>query len=250
MFSDEVWNAKEPNEAQATRRILLPSGADGMVPVSSEVVPPQGNADNNALVLSRILAAIDATPTRSGIIYFPPGRYYLGRRPPPFPSGIVPISGVLADFVIPETVTLRFAPGATLIPFNFEVLPPPYPPGMHVNVPVLNSRITRRRSSESRKVRLEIRGRIEAGIHDIFDCVMNDLNFAANRQRPADNLTEAGIVVLTSNEIREVYPEWWGAGVPRGVTDSLNPSDAVVRRTTLALQEAIHAAHTRRGHRR
>lgn len=249
-FSDEVWNVQEPNE---TRNPPIPGLGRMVSRVEGDA--DFGLANRNAQALQGILAAIARTPSKSGVLYFPPGRYYLGRQPLPLPDelGVLnPISGVDSDFVIPETVTLRFAVGATLVPVNIEFFDPSPSESMaiaDVRVPSFpaDPTLLLKRYSERRKVRIEIRGNVEAGIHNIFDAVMENLEVGGNWTRDPNTLVEAGIVLFTRNSIREVYPEWWGAALPGKVPDRRNPPAALVRRTTLAIQEAIHAAHTRRG---
>lgn len=155
-----------------------------------------------------------------GYLYFPPGRYLVGR------SGVNPSPGIevgeFADIVIPENVTLWFAPGATLIPISYMG-----DAGARREVPGLAPG-----SPEHEKTRVEIRGDILADIRPIFDV------FADN------GLVDhpAGRILLTSQRIRAVYPEWWGAF-------SENPGDGgegaiiTIQRTTRAVQAAMEAAY-------
>jgi hypothetical protein len=154
-----------------------------------------------------------------GYLYFPPGRYLVGRstaRPAPG-IGV----GEFADIVIPENVTLWFAPGAVLIPISYvgEVVAPREVPGLPSDSP------------ERDKTRVEIRGDILADIRPIFDVFAN---------RDVSNRL-AGRILLTSWRIREVYPEWWGAFPQDPGTSAA--AEQTIRRTTLAFQAAVEAAY-------
>jgi hypothetical protein len=106
------------------------------------------------------------------------------------------------------------------------------------------------RPEDEYRVRMEVQGRIEAGAYRIFDSVIQDLDVrdpaVQDMRLSADELVEAGVVLFTRDGIREVFPEWWGAGLPPWLDLTLGVPPEYVRRTTMALQEAIDAAHTRR----
>ena len=154
-----------------------------------------------------------------GYLYFPPGRYLVGRSNIIRPAPGIHI-GEFADIVIPENVTLWFAPGATLIPIS-------YPVGREREIPGLPQG-----GLESRKTRVEIRGDILADIRPIFDVYVN----------LEDSNLFAGRILLTSLRVREGYPEWWGA-FPQDPGQGNMPSEVAIRRTTRALQAAIEAAY-------
>lgn len=221
-FSNEVWNVADESNIASQR--LLRGG------------PDSGVANHNADALYRLLSALNSTPAKSGVLYFPPGRYYIG-RPETIRHWVDSRLPFDADIQIPPGVTLRFAPGATLVPFD-------YAGGNEGNsrarAPAGRFDL---RPEETFKVQIEIQGKIEAGIHAIFDAVLQSRESDGATTTVA-GLTKAGIIHLTRNNMREVYPEWWGAA-PRdlpGVDEAL-----AVRRTTMALQETIEVAHTRRG---
>lgn len=222
----------------ATER--LPSSG-GMVSEHQSELGNPAIAEINSLALRAIIAMLAG---RGGVIYFPPGRYYLGRLPQPFLRP--PVTFVSADILIPEEITLRFGPGATVVPFNYGAIPTA--PGATPNPA---RRVVSGRFDETLKVRVEVRGRIEAGVHGIFDAVFENMETTRIQSLLGtsldDTLHEAGIVLLTGNAVRQVYPEWWGAAPPRNLDSSLPLPAAVVRRTTMAFQETIHVAHTRRG---
>jgi hypothetical protein len=80
---------------------------------------PGGDVDtreNNALNFRLMYAELTSAPSRGGYIYFPPGRWEIGRpRPTLLASGVEQIS----DLVVPAGVTLMFAPGAVLVPASY-----------------------------------------------------------------------------------------------------------------------------------
>lgn len=154
-----------------------------------------------------------------GYLYFPPGRYLVGRSQVR-PSAAIDV-GEFADVVIPENVTLWFAPGATLVPISYPqaTAPPRIIPGLAADSP------------EHRKTRVEIRGDILADLRSIFDVFVNR----------NDATLPAGRILLTGQRIREVYPEWWGA-FPQDPGGG-DGAAVTIQRTTLALQAAIEAAY-------
>lgn len=222
-FSNEVWNVSEgSNGAELQLR-----------PMSRDYPSTPENANRNADALFNLLSALKSTPTKSGVLYFPPGRYYVGRLASVYrweDASRLPFD---ADLQIPPGVTMRFAPGATLVPFNYAATPTA---ARAWRLPVAV------RPEEGFQVQIEIQGKIEAGIYAIFDAVLQGRESDSSSTTVA-SLTKAGIIHLTRNDMREAYPEWWGAA-PRdlpGVDEAL-----AVRRTTMALQETIEVAHTRR----
>ncbi|MFO0610183.1 MAG: hypothetical protein U0324_43890 [Polyangiales bacterium] len=174
-------------------------------------------ADLNAFTLQFL--ANDLFEAGGGYLYFPPGRYLVGRGQVR-PSAAIDV-GEFADIVIPENVTLWFAPGATLIPISYFGNA-----GRRREIPGLAAD-----SPEHWKTRIEIRGDIVADLRSIFDVF-------ANRD---DAAQPAGRILLTSQRIREVYPEWWGA-FPQDPGGSVEAA-VTIQRTTLALQAAIEAAY-------
>ncbi|MFO0651048.1 MAG: hypothetical protein U0326_32780 [Polyangiales bacterium] len=226
-FSNEVWNVAESSNGSDHQLWL----------VSPEHPSSLANANNNADALFNLLSDLYSTPAKSGVLYFPPGRYYVGRPRTirHWEASRLPFD---ADIQIPPGVTLRFAPGATLVPFNYGV---DNEGDSRARAPAGRFDL---RPEESFKVQIEIQGTIEAGIHAIFDAVLQSR--AESASLGVSQLLSAGIIHLTRNNMREVHPEWWGAapsGRPARVEDLLATD---VRRTTMALQETIEVAHTRR----
>ncbi len=174
-----------------------------------------GRAERNAAALQFFANTLHRRG--GGYLYFPPGRYLVGR------SIVRPASGIdvgeFADVVIPETVTLWFAPGAVLIPISNITIGTGERiiPGLAANSP------------EHWKTRIEIRGDILADLRSIFDVFVNR----------NDATLPAGRILLTGQRIREVYPEWWGA-FPQDPGDG---AAVTIQRTTLAFQAAIEAAY-------
>ncbi len=169
--------------------------------------------------------------TGGGYLYIPPGRYYLGR------SNIRPSSGIVseedADLVIPPEVTLWFAPGAVLVSLAGANWVSRTIRGVPADDP------------ESLSVRVEIQGDVVAGVEPIFDVQFEEQ--LANPARPGGVVRaprSAGRILLTSQRIRQVYPEWWGA-LPRRPL-SADEYRLEVPRTARAFQAAIDAAYTRR----
>lgn len=182
----------------------------------------------NANRLADLLRSLIGSTTRT-VVYFPPGRYLIGRP-------TTPMGGVHnADIVVPWNVTLKFASGAQLVPMGYfrPQVAPEEPPPTWLPRPLDGLQV-----SESFKVRIEIEGCIEAGIYPIFDSLVNE-----GLDPDTDTIQEAGRILLRGNAINAVYPEWWNA-VP--LVNEQVPSPSRVRRTTVALQMAIDAAHNRR----
>lgn len=187
-FGDELINV-ESFELVAGRLIKLESN----------------NIDEARSNANRLAHALNHLQTQGGgIIFFPPGRYYIGT-----PDVEMRRTGETgrADFVVGDRVRLWFSPGATLVPMTVGS------------------------GAGARKVLIEIQGYIDAGIHQIFDVMLDPRNISA----------DAGEVMFTRSGVRQVYPEWWGAVPAPPDFESVN--DAGVRRTTKALQAAIDAAH-------
>lgn len=237
IFSNEVWNVAEMSNGSARQ----------MNATDPRTAPSVDDANHNANALNELLQACVRSADVMGVLYFPPGRYYVGRpsvralmlhgdltgAPPNAPR-----ARPLPDIQIPPRVTLRFAPGATIVPFHYQ--------GRNASDPLARTPMPEPgRPEDDFKVRIEIQGNIEAGIQQIFDAVLQSREYTAGSS--AGDLVAAGIIQLTRNDIRAIYPEWWGAappGLPARDEDIL-ATDA--RRTTMALQEAIRVAHTRRG---
>lgn len=162
------------------------------------------------------------------VLYFPSGRYLIGR--PSTPMGEVFHN---PDIFFPAFITLKFASGAQLVPMGYagmdEASVPDAPTWCERSIPGLQQ-------SERFKVRIVIQGCVEAGIHPIFDAfVHEDLDDS--------HFQEAGRILFQGNATPAIYPEWWNS-VP--LVNEEIPSEARVRRTTVALQMALDAAHNRR----
>lgn len=175
--------------------------------------PPREQRAFARIITMLLQAQVDTLSARGGgYLYFPEGRYPLGRwvlrtaR-----SGVDP--EVYADLIVPPNVTLWFAPGAMLVPLDGE----PSREGIAL-------------TPGADKVYVEIQGDIIAQAQQIFDVIA----VTDGRQR------EAGIILLTGDRIREVYPEWWGAssGTSVGAFGEL--------RNRLAIQAAFDAAYHNR----
>ena len=144
-----------------------------------------------------LLAMIEKVKVSGGILAVPGRRFYLGLAP------TKPVSSeVHADVVIESNVVLWFVPDGQLVPIN--------------------------------KVKIEVRGFIDAGVFQIFDTYVED-------PRTSEPRTEAGTVVFTRPSVSALYPEWWGA-VPARQEFGLRQA-GLVRRTTAALQACFDAAH-------
>lgn len=192
-------------------------------------------ARTNTLALQAIVSWMSTSRPPipgAGIVYFPPGRYYLGR------SGLaLPTTEAETDIVIPPNISLRFALGATVVLFDYSAL------ATAAQGPFRRS--LQARPNDSLKVSMEIQGSIDAGPWPIFDSVLEDLSTSAGWNAAPSALHTSGPVFLTRNTVPEVCPEWFGASIPPTFT-APEPTPALVRRMTLGLQEAIEVAHTRR----
>jgi hypothetical protein len=235
-FSQEFINIANVNDARTAEAMIpLPGGVRGLVSEGDLVAVPGGELGGaratvpyqNALVLKAVFGRFSAF-TSNAVIYFPPGRYYVGR-----PWLVAPGVSGLPDLVVPIGVALRFAPGAVIVPMNYRAFSDRsyYDAGGG------------ERSWERFKVLIDVQGTIDAGAHQIFDVLLQNLD--ADASGVVGGLLEAGRIHLTTNSLRAVYPEWWGASLPKGSSASA-PAERAVRRTTMAIQAAIDAAHTYR----
>ena len=248
VFSNEVWNVAEASNGSG-RQIV------------ASLVPDWRVANANADALNAMLLACVRADDVAGVLYFPPGRYYVGRpssrldlRPSSSQDAVIPVrSRARPDIMIPPNVALRFAPGATLVPHNYQFDVTnfqsdanryPYPqralPARPSEWPVISAR-----PEDDFRVFIEIQGGIEAGIHGIFDAVLQ--SEASDGELAPDALIPAGVIMLTRDEVRAVHPEWWGAAPLRASVRDEALAAVTVRRITMALQETIQVAHTRRG---
>lgn len=254
LLSQEFRNMEDPNEG-TDRVILIPplvTPQRGLVPK-----PPLGESPlevrlNNGDILASVLDYYGNPGNRRNpdaaavgvIVYIPPGRYEIGRPRRTLPNDRTEL---LCDFVVPDNVTLRFSPGATLVLLNYVRI---FNQGGFDGAPLLDARRTRvipGRPEDRFLVRMEIQGTIEAGIQTIFDCVTTDLRDPATHGDPLGEGEAAGHVYFTRNNVaREVFPEWFGAVSSEQFASGDPPPIAFVRRTTMALQEAIRVAHGRR----
>ena len=112
----------------------------------------------NAERLTPHLITAGAPPRAPVVLYLPEGRYYLA-----FPAGLRGMpSEQMADFLIPANVTLRFGPGATLVPMALTETE------LSQNYPMGRDDFLRRRlslpMSERLRVRIEVQGFIDAPI--------------------------------------------------------------------------------------
>lgn len=241
---------ERPNDPASGGPVIpLPAGFDplsGLVPRPYRATLSVGTAQNNADILFAVLdfyrARQAGAQQTSAILYFPPGRYEIGRPSQPLS---IDRTELLCDFVVPSNVALRFAVGATLVLLNYgRIESPPRRPGGRSPVIARRTHAVPGRPEDIYKVRMEIQGTIEAGIQTIFDCVMTDLRDPTNHGVVLGDEHAAGHVYFTRNNVaREVFPEWFGATTAGAQGD---PPVAFVRRTTMALQEAIRVAHGRR----
>ncbi|MFO0610181.1 MAG: hypothetical protein U0324_43880 [Polyangiales bacterium] len=236
----------EPNQAgSGDAPIHLPtvsSRQSGLVAKRFDAESLASVAVANAEILAAVLNYYGTPGTDGGntsaILYFPPGRYELARPSSPLPSNLTELH---CDFVVPKNVTLRFAVGATLVLMDLERSLPLIGPDV---VSLRRRHLVPGRPEDVYKVTMEVQGTIEAGIQTIFDCVMTDLRDPRNHGVALGDEHAAGHVYFTRNNVaREVFPEWFGATTAGAQGD---PPVAFVRRTTMALQEAIRVAHGRR----
>lgn len=143
------------------------------------------NAQNLQTILNRVSAE------GGGTVFFPPGRYYLGRSNTSqrdTPTTEAP------DLLVHPNVVLEFAPGAVLVPMNFTLVQD-------------HRRERLGREDEEWLVIVEVQGAIKAGLHEIFATTL----YPRNDFFPYEPELPAGKVVFTGSQVREVYPEWWGA---------------------------------------
>ncbi len=190
----------------------------------------------NADRLNGFIAHLRSVSPLGGILYFPPRRYIIG-----VPSGAAALGENEEDLIVPDNITLQFAPGARLVSAG-------YAPGTSVSS--WRPGASQLPQTEALKVRIGIYGRIEAPMMPIFDTFMEDPRGDAAQSENFPQ-TEAGRIIFARPDVRAVYPEWWGA-VPLvdegrawagSSSASLDPRIAAsVRRTTAALQAALDAA--------
>ncbi len=201
-------------------------------------------ANRNARNLQSMIDALAGQG--GGTLYFPPGRYYLGRtreaeRPAP-PTQFTPVTPgapvrpttEAPDILVTSDVVLEFAPGAVLVPMNFELAP-------------TWLRARPERDDERALVVVEVQGPIRAGLHEIFATTL----YPRDDIFPYEPELRAGKVVFTGGKVREVYPEWWGAlsqttGSQSGPTDPRYYGGHWGVRNRRALQATIDAGHTDR----
>lgn len=184
----------------------------GEFSVALELQPsPAGEVDDHALAqahtnTNRLQEAINLVHDGGGgYVQIPPGRFLLGRR-----RGVEPASPERSidggDLLVHEDVILWFTPGAVLVPLG-----PAYVGARDSSRPDL--------LADSEGVCIELQGGIRAARRKIFDPMV-------------DSLVQAGLVVFAGDQVREILPEWWGAGT--GFPAFAN------RR---GLQAALNAAH-------
>lgn len=175
---------------------------------------PAFAAQNSDALIRLIRELTPSSGVARGYLYFPPGRYFLG-RPTSVPVSIP--GSELGDIIIPPDITLWFAPGAVLVPMA----------GAAVSADM------RRRDGHEHlrnSVCIEIHGDILAERRQIFSLWLDE-----------GTMTErAGEVFLFGDRIREVYPEWWGA------SPEFDLAAPTAQRNAAALQAAIDAAYHNR----
>lgn len=164
-------------------------------------------------------------------VYLPSGRYYIGLPATPEVS-----SEQEADLLVPDHVTLVFGPKATLVPLVYtkELIES----RRLRDEDWLDAR-TRLPESELWRVRIEVQGLLEADLDKIFDPFCEDDRNREGLPSTDMPVRRGGTVFFTRDNLRAVYPEWWGAIPKRGDDGVL--SDAEVRRTTVAIQSCIDA---------
>jgi len=252
-FSSEFRNVVTPNSPMATSiPITAPAGvradrfgcrsagSGGALTLWNGGNPSVEFLDEARFNTLSLQAIVDWMASRmppipqAGIVYFPPGRYYFGRRYSTRAEAPRP-SEAAADIVIPPNIELRFALGATAVLFDYSIL--------DSAARVRFERLIEGRQADRFKVSMELQGAsISAGPWTIFDSVMEDLSTPEGRALAPTALHESGPVFITRNSVPELYPEWFGAALPGEYSGE--PTPAIVRRTTLGLQRAIDVGHT------
>lgn len=192
-------------------------------------------ANTNAQRLQNIINGVHRAG--GGTVYFPPGRYFIGRNAGAYGSLIGAINGMsldtnaaidwskttdLPDVLVYADVTLRLAPGAVLVPMNFQ----------HAGVD--HWRAMEGCSAEDPLVRIEIQGDLIADLREIFATNL----YPRVDEGKGEHFLRAGKILFTGNRVRAVYPEWWGV---ESTLDQRWPL-----RHQRAFQAAIDAAHTDR----
>jgi hypothetical protein len=173
-------------------------------------------------------------------VYIPEGRYYVG-----LPSTLTASSEQMADLLVPAHVTLVFGPKATLVPLEYtpERISRQGAMGPGLSATAAAAWLTARRNdlpeSERFRVRVEIQGRIEADLDKIFDPFLEDDRDTDGTPSTVVPTRRGGTVFFTRDNLRTVYPEWWGAVPKRGDNGPL--TQAEIRRTTVALQSCFDA---------
>lgn len=202
-----------PEAYSAFPTITLPSFTDGTAGQWTAFV---NGADANARSLQAMLDRV--SEAGGGTVFFPPGRYYIGRSEG---SRLDTPTTDAPDILVHPNVVLEFAPGAVLVPVNFATARS-------------NLRPRVGRPDEEPLVIIEVQGAIRAGLHAIFSTTL----YPRNDTAPYEPDLLAGKVFFTGNQVREVYPEWWE------VFTQIEGHWGV--RNRRAFQAAIDAGHTDR----
>lgn len=156
-----------------------------------------------------------ALALRPSVVYFSPRSYFL--------------DGSAGEFVFPEGVELRFAPGARLMPS----------PGIVITIRgsiragrhQIFGRLTQTRDErwlEAEYSHLPNADSIPRSLVGLHQGTVNSLFAYLSRQT-----APPGLIRIESLEIDEIYPEWWGA--------EFNESDAAIDSSD-ALQACFNAA--------
>ncbi len=219
-WGEEFLNVRVPPRRPATgprSPLRLPEEMHPVPAIGGDWTDFAADANANAATLQQFINRCH--DDGGGIVHFPPGRYYIGRNRV-IPARTLPLVRPTVapmdagDIVVPADVTLRFAPGAVLVPLNFREAPS-------------FATLMEKRPDEQPLVFIEIQGEIMADLRQIFDTVVRP--GTANMPQPL----LAGMILFTGTRVREVYPEWWNiGGTDAGLTN------------LRAIQAAIDAAHT------
>ncbi len=194
--------------------------------------------ERNARWLKSLFEHSDYASGRRVRLYIPEGRYYVG-----LPDTPVASSEQAADLLVPAHFTLVFGPKATLVPLAY--------PDDLVRLRTLRGAawIEARRMDlppgEHLKVRIEVQGLIEAELDKIFDPFLEDDRNTLGQPSTEVPTRRAGTVFFARDNLRAVYPEWWGAVPKRSDSRTLEEgtelTEAEIRRTTVAVQSCIDA---------
>ncbi len=223
-FGPELINAQDP-ERVSDARIL-----NGLVRDNSDV----RIANINTFMLQQMIDILHGAG--GGYILIPPGRYFLGRNRGS--DGVSKESWAdaetRANILVERTVTLRFMPGAVLVLMSGI---PNIRESTRTNLDARIFRGSWSTTPPSTPVSMAVQGHIEAGIHQIFDVFHDAVYTEADVEHPSP---PTGPVIFSRQNVRQIYPEWWGA-IPasQDAGRTLNG----VRRTTRALQACFDAAH-------